>query len=192
MEAKNFNKNTERCDFESIYKVYFNQVFSYFYRRTSNKFISLELTQDTFLKVYSNMKQFDYKCPINFWIFKIAHNVFCSNLKRSKLSSLIYKEYKIMQGQKVEKYRSDQEKKVINSQYYDIIAQQLSELPDMMRKCIVFHVFHELTYREISKLLCISVNTVKTHLKEGMKRLRQRFDQVVINSSPNLNDGGCQ
>jgi len=190
IEFKKNNQKVKKESFDGLYKKYFDQVYSYFYRRTLSKSLALELTQDTFLKVFKNMEQFDYKCPINFWIFKIAHNIFCSNIKRSKIKASSYKEYKFIQNQTSYNYKGNQERKIINNQYSNIIVQQLLELPEMMRKCVIFHIFHGLTYREISKLLCISINTVKTHLREGMKKLRQRFEEAAKQDSQSLNDGG--
>ena len=57
-------------------------------------------------------------------------------------------------------------------QKLEAIMKAINALPEMMRKCIVFHAYHELSYKQIAQCLDISVNTVKTHLREGYKKIR--------------------
>jgi RNA polymerase sigma factor (sigma-70 family) len=159
----------ERTQFEELYGTYYDKVFTYFYRRTSSAPLSLELTQDTFLRVFNNMKTFRYDCPMNFWIFKIAHNLFCSKIRSHKMEKKVIKEYELMQSQQYSQNTDCQESMLIRNQQNKIIMKALEELPEMMNKCTVFHILHELSYKEIAKLLNISVNTVKTHIREGKK-----------------------
>ena len=91
----------------------------------------------------------------------------------------VIKEYELMQNQLYSQDNEGQENMVIKNQQSKVIMKALEELPEMMNKCTVFHILHELSYKEIAKLLNISVNTVKTHLREGMKRLRERTNEVL-------------
>ncbi len=75
---------------------------------------------------------------------------------------------------------------LINTQNTVFVMNLLKELPDMMRKCIIFHILHELEYKEISKLLNISINTVKSHIRAEMKKLRYKFNEIMDQNFQNL------
>ena len=80
----NFNKREDnlisnalknREAFEELTHLYYEEVFSYIYKRTLDKDISEDLTQETFLKVFTHLHTFKGKCPLKFWILRIATNI---------------------------------------------------------------------------------------------------------------------
>ena len=175
-------------EFEKIYQENFNRVYSYFCRKKCNTQISLELTQETFLRVYTNMNQFRNECPMICWIYKIAHNLYCSTIRNENLQHNTIEIDRVIDFQQACVTSADCEDEVIKKQNEEIIMQTVNSLPEMIRKCIIFHYYHELSYKEITDLLNISINTVKTHIKEGLKKLRQAgfFESLIDNMETNI------
>ncbi|SRR5258705_5686029 len=56
------------------------------------------------------------------------------------------------------------------------VSAAIEDLPSQQRRCLLLRVQHELSYEEIADTLRLSVNTVRNHLAEARKNLRQRFD----------------
>ncbi|HYU30628.1 MAG TPA: sigma-70 family RNA polymerase sigma factor [Thermoanaerobaculia bacterium] len=58
-------------------------------------------------------------------------------------------------------------------------ARQLREavdgLPDQMRKCLILNVYHDFKVREIAQLLHLSPETVKVHLFQARRRLKEKL-----------------
>ena len=62
--------------FESIYKVYSDNIYRYLYYMMGNKETAYDLTSQVFLKAYENIKSYRFKgYSFSAWLYKIAHNL---------------------------------------------------------------------------------------------------------------------
>jgi RNA polymerase sigma-70 factor, ECF subfamily len=159
-------------DFAIIYQENYERVFSYFYRKRLSTQTCLELTQETFLRVLSHIDTFRSECPIHYWIFSIAHNIYCSLVREEKMKRAVVTNLANELSNTPETQSHEAEYSIEKKKRLEAVRQAIDELPAMMRKCIIFHAYHELSYKQIARCLDISVNTVKTHLKEGYKKVR--------------------
>ncbi|MBW3609294.1 MAG: sigma-70 family RNA polymerase sigma factor, partial [Actinobacteria bacterium] len=57
-----------------------------------------------------------------------------------------------------------------------VIAEALAELPQRMRAAVALHHVAGLSVRETAEAMGTSENTVKSHLRDGMKRLRAALE----------------
>ena len=64
---------------------------------------------------------------------------------------------------------------ILNDQQAAVIA-ALEDLPGRQRQCLLLRFYYELTEREIGATLDISPNSVKTHCRRGMERLKQALE----------------
>ena len=55
------------------------------------------------------------------------------------------------------------------------VETEIAEMPEQTRVIIQSVFFREMKYQEVADQLGISINTVKTLLKNGMRHLRERF-----------------
>ena len=72
--------------FENLYKKYYNQIYKYVFKRLSYKFEDAEeLTQDIFIKVHRNLKNYDSnKSKISTWIYIIAKSTIIDYYKKKR------------------------------------------------------------------------------------------------------------
>lgn len=74
-------------EFETIYKLYFKDIYTFLYGLSQNKSVAEDITQDTFLKAMKNIHTFDGRTDIKAWLFTIARNTYYTAYKREKLFS---------------------------------------------------------------------------------------------------------
>ena len=55
------------------------------------------------------------------------------------------------------------------------VEAEIERMPEQTREIIRSVFFHEMKYQEVADALGISINSVKTLLKNGMRHLRERF-----------------
>jgi len=60
------------------------RVFNYLLRLVSNREDALDVSQETFLKAYQNLRKLDDPARFSAWLFRIAHNEAFSLLRRRK------------------------------------------------------------------------------------------------------------
>ena len=73
--------------FENIYNSLSNKIFNFALKMTGNKSIAEDIVQETFIKVYTNYKNFKGKSSLTTWIYTIAKNLCFKYYRKNKKSS---------------------------------------------------------------------------------------------------------
>lgn len=177
--------NELRTDPEGSYRVLFRGYYLPVRRSFARKRISaqdcLDLTQETFLRVYKGMEGFEGRTRIRFeaWLFQIARNTYLRwSESRSRRAEELAgpvpdnpKEVEPPDGSRP----STPEDAVIGQEKLRVLERAMEELPEMQQQCLVFRVVHGLSYREIADLLHIKPGTVGAHLAQVRENLRKKL-----------------
>ena len=79
-------------------------------------------------------------------------------------------------GQTIEREEVVEEEMVKwNDTLIQEVEAEIERMPEQTREIIRSVFFHEMKYQEVADALGISINSVKTLLKNGMRHLRERF-----------------
>jgi RNA polymerase sigma-70 factor (ECF subfamily) len=65
-----------------------------------------------------------------------------------------------------------------------VLREAIEKLPEQMRKCLMLRVYQEMKYREIATLLRLSPETVKVHLFQARRRLREDLGPYFHDAIP--------
>lgn len=61
--------------FRPLYNRYYEKIFRFVYRRTSDEFLSADITSQVFLKALQKLEKYQFKgVPFSSWLFRIASN----------------------------------------------------------------------------------------------------------------------
>lgn len=71
-------------DIDSIYRLYFRDVFLFLQGLTHNEALVEELTQETFFKALDGLKDYDDRQDVRAWLFTVARNAYYSHCRRTK------------------------------------------------------------------------------------------------------------
>ncbi len=71
-------------DFETVYRLYFRDVYAFIRSLSAREDVAEEITQETFFKALKNINRFDGTKDIRAWLFTIARNTFYSWHRRQK------------------------------------------------------------------------------------------------------------
>jgi RNA polymerase sigma-70 factor (ECF subfamily) len=72
------------------------------------------------------------------------------------------------------------EEDLINNDMYRAVHKAIDSLPDQCRKIYLMIKYDGLSYNEITEILGISINTVKTQMKRAMKSLLKNLSYLRI------------
>jgi RNA polymerase sigma-70 factor (ECF subfamily) len=146
-------------------------VYHYLLKKTSNEYISEEITIKSFSKAFEKIKMYDPKYNFKTWLISIAKNNYSDYLKKKKL---LFKE---VNSQKIESIVSEinPEQDMINRENYDNLNSKIDELKPMYRDMIKYRYLEDLSIQEISKKLNQPVNTVKIKIFRAKKLLSDKL-----------------
>lgn len=135
----------------------------------------LDIVQDAYIKAFQNLHQLDDPDKFPAWVKRIAVNQAKDYLKKKK--PILFSEMENEEGDAPE-FRDDnmdvQPEAVVDRQdTTELISRILSTLGDEQRITIVMFYYQELSVEEIAKAQGCSVNTVKSRLNYGRKKVEK-------------------
>ncbi|MCM8831319.1 MAG: RNA polymerase sigma factor [Candidatus Omnitrophica bacterium] len=150
--------------FEVLYKLNVDFVYRVSCGLLGNQFDAQDVTQEVFLKIYKNLKNFKFRSSIKTWIYKIALNTAINAYKRLKKT-------KNLINYKDEIKTKDVTENLDRIDAKNILYALLDKLNQKEKMCIILKELEGLSYKEIALTLNININTVRTHLHRGREKL---------------------
>ncbi|MBN1411982.1 MAG: RNA polymerase sigma factor [Spirochaetales bacterium] len=122
-----------------------------------------DFAQEVFLKVFEKLTMFSGKVPFGAWLYKIAFNHAVNKYHVAKTLALAEQELP-----------EDKEESVViddwdREQLKEEVNLALTELTDLSNIIIRMHFYDGLGYAEISDIMDIPVNTIKSHVHRAKK-----------------------
>jgi len=183
-----FQAGIEREEnFHRIVERYYPSVRAYFSRRVFSPDECLDLTQEVFLGLYKGLDDYRAEARFSYWLFRIAHTSYLKWLRGRKRREEPTPERtpppKAGRDSAAEEHeaivveKETQLEEVLQNERVELLREAVTELPDQMRRCLILRIYQDRSYREIAKAMEISVQTVKAHLFQARKRLRQQLER---------------
>lgn len=166
------------ASFRVLVETYHRAVQSFFARRLPSPDLCLDLTQETFLRVYKGLEGFRGEAPFGAWLFRIAWNV----LRRKgagpggglevQLDPAVPEHAAAEEGEG----EDGAYELTLRRQRQALLRRAIAGLPPQRRRCMTLWAYHELPYEKIAAVLQLSVGTVKAHLAQA----RRQVEDLVL------------
>jgi RNA polymerase sigma-70 factor (ECF subfamily) len=154
--------------FAPIFHHYRRKVYSYAYHLTGNSAQADELVQDVFLKVWLHRQKIPHILRFDNWLFTIARNQVFDMLKNMAKESALRRR---MAGMP-EPEANLVEDVVLTRENEEQLQRALDQLSPRQKLIFTLSRHQGMKHEEIASHLHISRNTVKTHLVQALKTLR--------------------
>ena len=157
------------------------------WRKVGDFHVAEEITQDTFLQVYKNLAQLKNPNQFAGWMYVIASRLCLKWIQKHKDTSVIHS----LEDTPVEEidessythHVSEQRKAEITENRHELVKKLLAKLPESERTIVTLYYLGEMTAKEIGKYLGVSVNTVKSRLRRGRKRLQEQQEELLVSET---------
>lgn len=161
--------------FEQILFEYEKSVFGFIFQMTRNREDTEDLTQETFFKVYKKIRSYKKSKSFSTWIFAIAKNTTYDHFRKRKRARELY----IVDDPLVHfenYYKPIYSKTLLEQANLSLdIDVALSKIQPVYHKVISMSYMEGRSYSEISKILQIPLNTVKTYIYRAKKVLAKEL-----------------
>lgn len=164
--------------FETLIINYEKLVYNVIYRLIGNPEDTYDLSQETFIKVYTKINQFDGSSKFSTWLYRIATNTCLDELRRRKRKET----FSIDQGIEGESgyiYPEQEDKsenienKIVEKEKALIIQKALGQVNEKNREALVLRDIQQLSYEEIADILKLSLGTVKSRISRGRQQVKK-------------------
>ena len=157
------------------------------WRKVGDFHIAEEIVQDTFLQVYKNLAQLKNPNQFSGWMYVIASRLCLKwlqkNRSKSVMQSLEDTPMAEIQESSYTHYLSEQRLTESAERRHELVKKLLAKLPESERTVVTLYFLGEMTVKEIGKLLGVSVNTIKSRLRRGQKRLQEQQEELLVSET---------
>ena len=167
--------------FTALVRKYQKSVHALAWRKIGDFHAAEEITQDTFLRVYKHLSKLKDPKQFSGWLYVTTARLCNTWLRKNESLIELLEEVPMAEVEKAfyEQYVSTQHEEEARSHHQDIVKKLLEKLPESERTVMTLYYLGEMTAKEISKFLGVSVNTITSRLQRARKRLKQDEELLV-------------
>lgn len=159
-------------EFIDIYNNYNMQVRSILFRYSPNGENIDDMVQETFIKIWKSLKNFEQRSSLKTWIYRIAVNAAIDyQRKNSKYSH--YSEIDQI-TEPVAHEKTDQ------CLYQQLIEVALHKLSEEQKSVAILSLYQQLSTQEIADILEIPSGTVKSRLFNAKNQMQQELKKQGV------------
>lgn len=162
------HRHTVEHSFKCLFDNYKNRVYGYVLSISHSPYVAEEITQEIFLKLWLCRDMLDQVENIEGYIFSIARNKTLNHLRKAAHNIKLLRE---LQGF-MTAANDNADEKALSAQYNKLVQEALVSLSPQRRLVYQLSRQQGLDHEEIALHLRISRNTVKNHLVEALRSIR--------------------
>ena len=155
--------------FNQIVESFQKPVFNLCSRMLGNSEAAEDAAQETFWRAYQSIRKYNPDRSFGTWLLSIAAHYCIDQHRKRKLPVVEIDDY--FEEVAPDPYTPDPESIAIQKEQQTQIQELLNELPDLDRASIILRYWHECSEEEISEVLGITINAVKSRLHRARKKL---------------------
>ena len=174
-----------------LFDRYHGRIRRFFLSRGFNDDEAEDLTQDTLWRVFQHMDKLRAQGSVDAWVLRLAANIWKNELryrqaaKRSGIDLSL--EASLTDGPDALEAAAVRNtlrppsplEQALAAEELDAANACFDQLPPGMRRCLALHVHQERKYQEIADLLDLSIQSVKSHIHEARRRLKECVDHKL-------------
>ena len=168
----------------ALIKRHESKIYGFIYSKISDRDISNDIFQDTFIKVIRTLKSNSYNEEGKFlpWVMRISHNLIVDHYRKTKKMPMFreteeFSIFSIMSDDSL-----SIENKMISEQVEMDIKRLIEELPVDQKEVLVMRMYQDMSFKEISEVTGVSINTALGRMRYALMNMRKVIDkhQIVL------------
>ncbi|MED3554318.1 sigma-70 family RNA polymerase sigma factor [Cytobacillus praedii] len=132
-----------------------------------------DIVQNVFISCYQNLHKFKGESSVKTWLYRITINQ-CKDYLKSSYFSRIFSFAKL---EKEEQQELNPEANLLNKDRDTQVKKIVLSLSPKYKEIIFLYYYKDFSVEEISTILKVSANTVKTRLARGRGRLKKLLEE---------------
>ncbi|WP_343618516.1 sigma-70 family RNA polymerase sigma factor [Flavobacterium sp.] len=179
--VKNYVEGNETA-LATLIKRHESKIYGFIYSKIADRDISNDIFQDTFIKVIKTLKSNSYNEEGKFlpWVMRISHNLIVDHFRKTKKMPM----YRETEEFSIFSIMSDDslnvEGKMILDQVEVDLKRLIEELPEDQKEVLIMRMYQDMSFKEISELTDVSINTALGRMRYALMNLRKIIDKHQI------------
>ena len=160
-----------------------DRLFNYIYFLVRSREVAEDIFQETFVKAITTLQQGRYQNDGKFaaWITRIAHNLVIDQFRIERNENAISNdevEFDLLNDAKLAE--GTIENRMVNEQVLKDVRALIDELPDCQREVVFMRYYQDLSFKEISDITGVSINTALGRMRYAVLNMRRIAEEKCI------------
>jgi RNA polymerase sigma factor (sigma-70 family) len=154
------------------------------YRMLSNTAEAEDVTQETFVRAYTQLATYKPAHKFSTWLLSIASHLAIDQLRRRRFLALPLEDVPFLEW--IADVGSGPEQSALEGEQQDEIQIYLQRLPSKYRAVIVLRYWYDFSYEEIARTLNLTPALVKARLHRARELLARYMQQNSLNEEEQI------
>ncbi|MBD3639108.1 MAG: RNA polymerase sigma factor [Crocinitomicaceae bacterium] len=163
-----------------------NRLFNFIRKRVKSKLDAEDILQDVYYQLAKISTEINSIERMSAWLFQVARNKITDNYRKKKSISFSALDKRTVEQEEgsmfFEDFISDegdlQDDLLTRDHVWDVLEQGLDELPQAQREVFEMHEFEGMSFKEISEVTGIQVNTLLSRKRYATVHLRKKLNEL--------------
>lgn len=176
----------DEAAFQEIVQRYRSQIINFIYRMINDYDRAIDLSQETFLRIYTSANRYQATYSFSTYIYRIAANLAISELRQRKrrrwisfFSPFRGKDDEQEQEMDFPAQAPLQDEVMIDTERRKAVTTAIQSLPEKYRLTLVMRDVEGLSYEQIVDITGLSEGTVKSRINRARNLLKDKLQKYV-------------
>ncbi len=171
--------------FGPLLRRYEKELFGYLRRYLGDETLAEDVFQNTFLKLFEKIDQYEAGRPARPWIYTMATHLAIDALRRSGRRASVSLDQALSQDGNTStagidllaNRELDPFAKLATKERQQLVRQGIDKLPEHLKLTLILAYYQGMKYRDIAEVMKVPVGTVKSRLHLALARLHELWQK---------------
>ena len=165
--------------FEILLKRHKDKIYTSIYLFVKDTEMANDIFQDVFIKIVDTLRKGKYNHEGKFlqWAMRISYNMCVDNFRRNKRRTKVSSTETFDIFDVLESKDDNMETTMIKSQMHKKVRSLVDELPPEQREVVILRHYADMSFKEISQLTRVSINTALGRMRYALINMRKMADE---------------
>ncbi|WP_439184634.1 RNA polymerase sigma factor [Carboxylicivirga taeanensis] len=173
--SEQFLRSGDIASYSKLYKYYFRSLCFFAYGYLNDKKAAEDAVQDVFIKVWEQKSEINDAKKLGGYLYASVRNKCHNILRKEELEQRFLADISSNDSVAWE----EEDLQAIKSEVYREVVASIDKLPARMKEVFQLSYISRMSEAEISDVLNISVNSIKTHKKRAKSILRKELKHLL-------------
>ena len=174
--------NGNSTAFEVLLKRHKDKIYTSIYLFVKDTELAEDIFQEVFIKIIDTLRKEKYNNEGKFlqWAMRIAYNMCVDHFRRAKRMTKISNTETFDIFNILECKDDHMENSIIKSQIHSKLRHLVDQLPDEQREVVILRHFADMSFKEISQMTRVSINTSLGRMRYALINLRKLVTEAEM------------
>lgn len=172
--------NDNPSAFEILLNRHKDRIYTSIYLFVKDTEAAEDIFQEVFIKIIDTLRKGKYQNEDKFlqWALRISYNLCVDNFRKSKRMSIVANTDTFDVFNVIASDEEHMETSIIKSQTHSRLNTLIDQLPAEQREVIILRHYADMSFKEISKMTRVSINTSLGRMRYALINLRKMMTEA--------------